>query len=357
VKVLLAPLETAGVAGALRHGLRARGHDADVWVFTEHRFVTTHDRLVSGYARRAVAGLIAPLRYDVLHFQFGTTLAEFLDAAWSRVARRPLVLMHYWGDDCRIRTDGGIMPPGADAAWVSAQQARERVVRRRLRLAGRLCAAALVSDLELASHVRPYFRTVYVVPTPIALPLAPGAPTAPLDGDPRAPIVFHAPSEQVLKGTATITAAMEAVAARRPLRPVTVSGVRREVVLGEAARADIVVDQLNAQTSGVFALEAMALGKPVMLQFERDLLAPFARDTPLIEITAASLEAELEALAADPARRARVGEAGRAFVDRVHDSVAVAAVLETVYEHARARPPGCFEATSEGIRPLPSGPA
>jgi len=354
-RVLLAPFETAGVAGALRHGLRARGHQADLWVIAEHPFVSTHDRLLRGYRARAAAALAAPLRYDVLHFQFGTTLAEFADAAWSRIARRPLVLMHYWGDDCRIRTGGGLVPLGAGAAWQREQRARERVLRRRLRLAGRLCAAALVSDLELAAHVRPYFRTVYVLPTPVVLPLRPGSPAAPLDGE--GPIAFHAPSQQLVKGTAAITAAMEAVAARRPLRPVMVTGVPRDAVLGELARSDIVVDQLNAATSGVLALEAMALGKPVLLQFRRELLAPFAQDTPLVGVTAETLEAELEALAADRARRERLGAAGRDFVARVHDAELVAEILEAVYAHARERRPGCFEATAAGIRPLPSPPS
>jgi hypothetical protein len=67
MRVLLAPLEVAGVAGALRDGLRARGHQADLWVYREHPFVSTEDRLLPGYRARALAGLQAPLRYDVLH--------------------------------------------------------------------------------------------------------------------------------------------------------------------------------------------------------------------------------------------------------------------------------------------------
>lgn len=344
MRVLLAPLEVAGVADALRHGLRARGHDAELWTIAEHPFVRTQDRLLRGYWARATAALSAP-RHDVLHYQFGTTLLEFADAAMARAARR-LILMHYWGDDCRIRT-GGLRPPDAPPGWDARQRAYERLLRRRLKLASRLCHAALVSDLELAGYVRPFFRTVYLVPTPIVLPVAPGrAPP----GDP--PIAFHAPSDQLIKGTAAITAAME----RAPVRPRTVSGVPRDVVLGEVARADIVVDQLNAVTSGVFALEAMALSKPVLTEFDRELLAPFARDTPLVPVTAESLEAGLTALAGDPERRAALGAQGRAFVERTHDATVVAERLEAVYAHARARPVGLFEATAAGIRPLPSRP-
>lgn len=349
-RVLMAPFEVAGVVGALRDGLRARGVAAELWALTPHPFVRTHDRLVPGYAARALAGLIAPLRHDVLHFHFGTTLAEFVDAAWGRVAGRPLTLMHYWGDDCRLRTESGLRPLDAGPDWEREQRTRERTIRRRLRIAGRLCAAALVSDLELAQFVAPWFRAVYLVPTPLRLPLVPDAAPPPLPGE--GPIVFHAPSDQLVKGTATILAAIEAVAARRPLRLRTVTGVPRAEVLAELARADIVVDQLGARTSGVFALEAMALGKPVLTALDRDLLAPFARTSPLVPVTAQTLERELERLVDDAERRSALGAAGRRFVQEVHDADRVAEAILHVYAHAARRPRGPFEATAAGVRPL-----
>jgi hypothetical protein len=353
VRVLLAPFEVAGVAAATRHGLRARGHDADVWVIAPHPFTATEDRRAEGYARRALAGLEAPLRYDVLHFQFGTTLAEFADVAWGRVAGRPLVVMQYHGDDCRIRLGpGGLVPPGADHAWVEHQRRRERVIRRRLRIAGRVCAAAIVQDFEIASFVRPYFRSVYMVPTPVILPLPAPELLPPLEGE--GPIVFHAPSHQLIKGTAAISAAIDAVARRRPLRPIMVTGSPRSTVLAELARADVVIDQLNVVTTGVLALEAMAHGRPVLTAFERELLAPEAQSTPAVPVTAATVEAELEALLDDPERRRVLGEAGRQYVPRVHDATRVAGLVEGVYEHARSGEPGLFEASAAGIRPLSS---
>lgn len=356
MKVLLAPVEVAGVVGAIRHGLRRRGVAADVWLLAEHPFVRDRDRVIAGYGPRAAAALRAVAAYDVLHFHFGATLAEYADAALARATRRRLVLMHYWGDDCRIRlADDGLVPLDADAAWQASQRAHERVVRRRLRLAGRLCRAALVSDLELLEHVRPHFRTVYVVPTPLVLPLRPGAAPAPLAGE--GPVVFHAPSSRLGKGSAVIEAAVAAVGTRRPLRPLTVSGVPRAAVHAELARADIVVDQLNSRTPGVLALEAMALGKPVLLEYRPELLAPFARDAPVVGVTAATLERELEALVDDPERRERLGRAGREYVERVHDAERVAGCLQAVYADARRARAGVFVAGPDGIRPLPSRPS
>jgi glycosyltransferase involved in cell wall biosynthesis len=222
-----------------------------------------------------------------------------------------------------------------------------------MRLASRLCAAAIVSDLELAAHVEPYFRTVYVVPTPLTLPL-PLADEVPADPPGAGPIVFHAPSDQLVKGTPTIRAAMDAVAQETPLRPLLISGVPRAEVLAQIARADVVVDQLNQVTTGVFALEAMALGKPVLLQYDRTLQAPFAQDVPAIAVTADTLAGELQALVADDARRAQLGRAGAEYVRRVHDAAVVVELLSQVYDDARAPRPGLFEATRGGIVPIPS---
>ncbi len=345
MRILLAPLETAGVAAAMRDGLRGRGHEAELVVIRPHPFGYTHDRLLSGYGARARAGLVAPLRYDVLHFQFGTTLMEYIDAAWGRVVGRPLILMHYWGDDCRLREVTMTRYPARARVYDIAHDG-DRLIRRRLRLAGRLCAAALVSDLELLDQVRPFFRAVYLIPTPVRIP-ASYPPLPGLAGE--GPIVLHAPSEKAIKGTAEILAAVEAVAAGRSLRVRTVSGMAHVEVLRELARADIAVDQLNSETFGVFALEAMALGKPVLLQFRREVLAPFARDVPLVEVSAETLAACLTELVDDPARRRELGDAGANYVRRVHAGDRVAEALEHVYRHARARPTGVFEATPEGI--------
>lgn len=349
-RVLLAPSEVAGVAGAQRDALRARGHHADLVIMAAHPFGFPADRVAGSLRARALEGLRAPLRHEILHWQFGTTLCEFVDAAWARVAGRPVQLMHLWGDDCR-RLDVMRRHHPARARVFAASGARDqRTVLRRLRLAARLCDAALVSDLELASYVIDLFETVYVVPTPLRLPLISPAEAPALEGD--GPVVLHAPSQAPIKGTQEILAALDDVAARRPLRVRTVSGVSHEEVVAEIARADLVVDQLNSESPGILALEAMALGRPVLLEFRRDALAPFASGNPAVAVTGQTLAAEVERLCDDAPERERLGAAGRRYVGAVHDAGLVARALEHVYADARDAGPGLFEATAAGIRPL-----
>lgn len=350
MRVLLGPENPAGVASALRDGLRRRGNVADLVVFRPHPYGLPHDRVAATYAARLREGLAAPSRYDVLHYQFGTSLLELLDAGWARTRRR-LVLMHYWGSDVRTGAVARRLHPARARVVGTQATVSERTVVRRLRVASRVCRAALVSDLELASYVEPWFERVYLVPTPLARPEPRPAP-APLPGN--GPVVFHAPSDPTIKGSGEVRAVMERLAERGVLRPRMVTGVPHDAVLAELGRADLVVDQLNSETPGVLALEAMALGKPVLLEYRPDALAPFARAAPLVRVTAASLEAELEALCRDPARRAELGDAGRRFVAEVHDADRVAAAVERVYEHAPTAAPGTYSAAGDAVAPLAS---
>jgi glycosyltransferase involved in cell wall biosynthesis len=206
-----------------------------------------------------------------------------------------------------------------------------------------------VADLELAAYVAPFYRRVYVTP----LPLYPDPNPAQPDTEPRSrPVVVHAASEPRIKGTEAIAAAAEAVSRRTGIEFRLLTGVPRARVLEELARADLVIDQLNSVTSGVFALEAMRVGLPVLGEIDPAALAPYQAELPLVAVTPDSLEAELEALVLDSERRARIGAAGREYVERTHSLEGVGRTMLEIYRHARASDPGVYEATTDGIRRL-----
>jgi glycosyltransferase involved in cell wall biosynthesis len=124
-----------------------------------------------------------------------------------------------------------------------------------------------------------------------------------------------------------VLAAVDAVRARGiPIRLDLVEGVSRDEALARCAQADIAIDQLKIGWYGGFAVEAMALGKPVLchVQDESPGDNPFGRELGLVRTTATSLVDDLIALIEDPERRRQAGAAGRAFVERHHDPRAVA---------------------------------
>ena len=74
------------------------------------------------------------------------------------------------------------------------------------------------------------------------------------------PVILHAPSSRRRKGTEHVIAACEGLDADLVL----VEGLHHDEAFERYREADIVVDQLNAGWYGLFAIECMALGKPVV---------------------------------------------------------------------------------------------
>jgi glycosyltransferase involved in cell wall biosynthesis len=86
---------------------------------------------------------------------------------------------------------------------------------------------------------------------------------------------------------------------------------------------------------GVFALETMALGKPVLGYIRPDnadrLEASRAVRPPIVSVTADTLAGELENLVMDPGRRHDLGRLSRAFVEQIHDIDASAEQVIAIY--------------------------
>ncbi len=88
---------------------------------------------------------------------------------------------------------------------------------------------------------------------------------------------------------------------------------------------DIVVDQLNAGWYGLFAIESMALGKPVVTFLHEQAVArtreAYGVDVPILNATKDTLRARLEELLEmGPEGRRVIGAASREYVERVHDA-------------------------------------
>jgi glycosyltransferase involved in cell wall biosynthesis len=108
-------------------------------------------------------------------------------------------------------------------------------------------------------------------------------------------------------------------------------GVELEIVEGLDHReaferyrhADVIVDQLNARWYGVFAIEAMALGKPVVTFLHEEAVRrteeAFGVQVPIVSATKETLADVLRPLIESPAERQRVGAASRAYAEEVHD--------------------------------------
>ena len=142
---------------------------------------------------------------------------------------------------------------------------------------------------------------------------------------------MHAPSSRTRKGTDYVVAAC----AELDVDLEIVEGLDHRQAFERYRRADVIVDQLNAGWYGVFAIEAMALGKPVVTFLHDEAVRrteeAFGVEVPIVSATKETLAAALRPLASSPEERKRVGAASRAYVERVHDVERVADRLLALY--------------------------
>ena len=309
LRVTHCPVNVAGIPWENVEALRRKGIDARLVVFERGRLHPEADWSLDrrgGLARKlatqfAAFARLAP-RTDVFHFYFGLTLVpKSVQFPLLRVLRKRSVF-HYLGSDIRGKSRAELAyGKRADAEIVGSHAALEWVPE---------------------AHV-----------IPPGLDLRPFTPVPPSDA--ARPLVVHAPSSREKKGTAYVIAACEELDVELDI----VEGVPHEVARERYARADIVVDQLNAGWHGVFALEAMALGKPVVTHLRPELVDRAADGygvrLPIVPATKDTLADALRPLVADPALRREVGAAGRAYVEQVHDVDRVADRLVELYAGLR----------------------
>jgi hypothetical protein len=155
----------------------------------------------------------------------------------------------------------------------------------------------------------------------------------------KAPIrVVHAPNHRGFKGTRYIIAAVERLRAEGlPLELILVEGVPNRQAIDIYRTADIIFDQCMAGGHGYFALEAMAIGKPVMV-FIRDpdryLLDP--KECPLINSPPDQVEAVLRDLVRYRQRLFELGKQGRQYIEKHFSMMAFAMRLKKTYRELGA---------------------
>jgi len=157
------------------------------------------------------------------------------------------------------------------------------------------------------------------------------------------PLVIHAPTHRRGKGTRFVLDAISRLKAEGVgLRFALVEGVSQVQARRIYERADLLIDQLLTGWYGSGAVEMMALGKPVICYIrESDLrFVPeqMRKDLPIINATPVTLHDVLkEWLTTRKHDLQRLGQASRAYVEKWHDPLKIAARLKDDYEAVMAK--------------------
>jgi hypothetical protein len=149
-------------------------------------------------------------------------------------------------------------------------------------------------------------------------------------------LIVHAPNHRHFKGTCHLLAAVERLRGEGlAIDLVLVEGVPNDRALEIYRTADIVFDQCLIGFHGYFALEAMALGKPVMcfIRKPEEYLLHW-QQCPIINAGPEQLETTLRQLLADRGRLHELGIRGRRYVEKHFTLAAFAKRLQRAYQDA-----------------------
>lgn len=334
MRVLHAPVNIANQAWGMAQGLRARGHEAQVWHLGDDPYGYPADRTLPVPAdARAALALVAEAvdaRFDVVHFHFARTLVAaesglppFWDLpVWRATGARIALTFH--GTDVRLASHHL-----ATDEW-SFYRSGELPCDEEL-VAARLEVLAAYADVMTVGSVLdlPYVPGAVVVPRVVDLDAVAAVPARTRTAGP--PVVAHAPSRRATKGTEHVLAGLAALHERGvDFELDLVEGVSNSEALARLARADVVVEKLLGGDVGVTSLEAMALGKVAVARIRPEVLA-HAPGLPVVSADPSTFVDVMSALLTAPDRLAEIGRRGPAYVALVHSPAAVARRLEELY--------------------------
>jgi hypothetical protein len=310
LRVLHCPVNTAGIPWANSQALRRRGVESDLLVFNRYKLHPEADISLDrrgGLARQQATQWRALLellpKYDVFHFYSSVTLVPKSVQFRILHALGKKGVYQYLGSDIRGKT-------------------REQL------------AYGLAADAEIVSS---YDAIRWVPHADVVLPGIEVSRIEPaLPSDRKRPVILHAPSSRRRKGTEHVVAAVEGLDADLRI----VEGLTHDEAFELYREADIVVDQMNAGWYGVFAIECLALGKPVVTFLHDEAVRrteeAYGTKVPLVSATKETLQESLRPLVEDVALRQRVGAESRAYAERLHDIDRIAGELVELYERIRA---------------------
>ncbi len=334
MKVIHGMSEVAGQGIYTVQGLRNNNVDADmaVWQRNPMGYPVDIDIKINKkkkylyplYVIKMVMFAVKALvKYDVLHSHFGYSLLPLnLDVKVLKLFNKK-IFVEFHGSEIRFVFNN------IKYKFYNHEAVKESInnkQRKRLLKLIKHCDGIILHDEELKSHLPDVKVPVYIVP--LRLDLSKFEPLYP-ENKKIKPIIVHAPSKRKGKGTEEILKGLEKVQGQFEL--ILVEGKTQEEAFEIYKKADIIIDQISVGTYGVFAIEAMALGKPVITYISDEMEKSLPSELPIVSATFDNISKIIDELIEDGDKRQALGMAGREYAVRYHDNVKVAKYLKDIY--------------------------
>jgi glycosyltransferase involved in cell wall biosynthesis len=361
MRVLHAPTNIGNQPWTLSRTERKLGINSDVVCNYSTSFNFHADRVLSTYTDKSVrakwtrlsCGLSAPFKYDVLHYYFGRSLLVWDDYApkyqeghWiyfrdlklaKRLGRR--VIFTLQGCDVRMAGKSNAVnritmcrPNGCTAYGTCIAQldaARQHFIDNYLPMAERI----FYLNPELHHFIpRGEFMPYGNVDIDVVMPAV---------SEPNSiPRILHAPSNDSIKGTPQIEAALRVLATHYKFEYVPVRGLQHVEAMKLYRSCDLVIDNILCGWYGGFSVEVMAMAKPVVCYIRDEdlavLPAAMREQLPFLRVSEGTLVDDLARILERRREWPEIGRWSRSFVERWHDPKRISRALLAVYRNSDA---------------------
>lgn len=146
-------------------------------------------------------------------------------------------------------------------------------------------------------------------------------------------LILHAPNHTHYKGTRFLLPVIERLKNEGyPIEFVMVQNMTNAEARKYYEKADIIAEQFIIGWHGFFAVEAMALGKPVLCYIRKQEYLPEWSKCPIVNTNPENLYENLKKLILDKDLRQKIGRKGREYVEKVYSLESVGSRLDKIYK-------------------------
>lgn len=256
-------------------------------------------------------------KYNTFHFYYGTTLfPKQLDLPLYRLFGKKVV-MHYLGNDVQ-----GYKKSVEKYKWTNMRGfiGNNDPVLYDLKIQKRIAFESKFLDLKFVCA--PCYSEF--IPQSKVIPLAIDVNTYSFTVHPQNAVleIMHAPTLRAFKGTDYILGAIEKLISEGyPIRLNLVENVTHDVLKEQYKRCDIFIDQIMGGWYGTAAIEAMALGRPVICSIRESYFQyiDYGNQIPIIHADPDCIYDSILYLINNRIKLSEIGIASRKFVEKVHD--------------------------------------
>ncbi len=322
-----------GMAGVLARAQRDLGVDAISYCLPTGPYHYESDRVLQpgSLSSRTIETCRFVLRncldIQVFHFYFGESLsgARLTDVRWLKALGKK-VFFNFCG--CDIRDSKATIAKYEISAcrecWPMACSANRKSA---LATASRYADGIFVSTPDLLE----FAPDSSWLPQPVDLQAIAAARDERAATEPAGEnqhdkfIVAHGPSNRLIKGTRHLQNAVDELKNQGlPIELVLIEDIPHHEALTRYVRADLVVDQLLVGSYGLFAVEMMALAKPVVCFLRDDLVDLYPPELPIINAHPGNIAHVLRNAYENRQHLHLIGERGTRYAEAIHDSHIVA---------------------------------